>query len=82
MVGFVAEGRAAPRHGYEVRARGSTEVIGTVTSGGPSPTLGVGIGLAYLPVQQSTPGTPIDVDIRGKTARAEVVETPFYRRPS
>ena len=82
LAGFVAEGRSAPRHGYEVRARESQERIGTVTSGGPSPTLGVGIGLAYLPVEKSKPGTPIEVDIRGRMARAEVVQTPFYQRAS
>jgi aminomethyltransferase len=80
LVGFVTEGRAAPRHGYEIRAKETVEVLGVVTSGGPSPTLGLGIGLAYLPADRAKPGTSIQVDIRSKITKAEVVEIPFYRR--
>jgi aminomethyltransferase len=82
LVGFVVEGRSAPRHGYEIRAPGTDDVIGTVTSGGPSPTLGTGIGLGYLRVEHTAPGTGIEVDIRGRTARGEVVPAPFYQRES
>ena len=52
-----------------------------MTSGTHSPTLEKAIGLAYLPTALSEIGTTFDVDIRGKSQPAEVVATPFYRRP-
>ena len=80
LVGFAVEGRSAPRHGYEIRAPRTDDVIGIVTSGGPSPTLGTGIGLGYLRIEHTAPGTEIEVDIRGKPTRGEVVPIPFYQR--
>jgi aminomethyltransferase len=75
LVGFELEGRGIARAGYPVAAAG--EVVGVVTSGAPSPTLGKSIGLAYVPPASATPGTRIDVMIRGRGAPARVVETPF-----
>jgi aminomethyltransferase len=54
--------------------------VGRLTSGGFSPTLGVSIGLGYLPPELATAGTEIEVDVRGKPLRAQVVPRPFYRR--
>ena len=82
LAGFVSEGRSAPRHGYAVIDPADGRQVGVVTSGGPSPTLGKGIGLAYLPPAYADAGTAVDIDIRGRRARAEIVETPFYRRKS
>jgi aminomethyltransferase len=82
LVGFVVEGRSAPRHGYEIRAPRTDDVIGTVTSGGPSPTLGTGIGLGYLRIEHAAPGIDIEVDIRGRATRGKVVPVPFYQRES
>ena len=82
LVGFAVEGRSAPRHGYEVRTPGMDDVIGTVTSGGPSPTLGTGIGLGYLRIEHTLPGTEIEINIRGKPTPAEVVPITFYQRES
>jgi aminomethyltransferase len=56
-------------------------VVGAVTSGGPSPTLGVAIGLAYVPTALGGPGTILEIGIRGRAARARVVETPFVGAP-
>ena len=64
--------------GYPV-VDGSDE-IGVVTSGTHSPTLKKAIGLAYLPLDKSAPGTEFMVLIRGKETRARVVPTPFYKR--
>jgi aminomethyltransferase len=63
--------------------RGGNPVVGggTVTSGTFSPTLGVGIGLAYVPVERAEPGTPIEVDVRGRVRPAEVAKKPLYARP-
>lgn len=57
------------------------EVIGVVTSGSPSPTLGKNIALAYVPPAMAGLGTIILVEIRSQRCRAQVVATPFYKRP-
>ncbi len=51
-----------------------------MTSGTLSPSLGVGIGMAYVPVASATPGTPIEIDVRGKTRAAVVEDKPLYRK--
>ena len=56
-------------------------VIGVVTSGSPSPTLCKNIALAYVPPAMSVLGTPIYVQIRAQRCKAQVVATPFYKRP-
>ena len=57
------------------------EAIGVVTSGSPSPTLGKNIALAYVPPVFSAVGTVLYVEIRGQKCKAQVVPTPFYKRP-
>ena len=80
LVGFEMKGRGIARHGYPlVDAAGSP--VGVCTSGGPSPTLGISIGLGYLPVALSEVGSEFSVDCRGKVVPAVVVRTPFYKRP-
>ncbi|MCP3767141.1 MULTISPECIES: glycine cleavage system aminomethyltransferase GcvT [unclassified Streptomyces] len=79
LVGLVAEGRRVPRAGYAVVAGG--EVIGEVTSGAPSPTLGRPIAMAYVDGAYAEPGTAgVGVDIRGSHEPYEVVALPFYKR--
>ncbi|CAM5600496.1 glycine cleavage system aminomethyltransferase GcvT [Streptomyces hirsutus] len=57
------------------------EVIGEVTSGAPSPTLGRPIAMAYVDVAHAVPGTAgVGVDIRGSHEPYEVVALPFYKR--
>jgi len=80
LAGFVLKERAFPRHGYEVRVGG--EPAGEVTSGILSPSLDQGIGLAYLPVEATAPGTAIEVVIRNRPVPAEVVRPPFYKQGS
>jgi aminomethyltransferase len=60
-------------------ARQGNPVIGggVVTSGTLSPTLGYGIGLAYLPSDRTEPGTPFEIDVRGRTRAAEVRTKPL-----
>ncbi len=70
---------AIPRHGVPVRANGL--VVGEVTSGGMSPTLHRGIALAYLPRALGTPGTRVELDLRGRAVPAEVVKLPFVAAP-
>ncbi|NJP72945.1 glycine cleavage system aminomethyltransferase GcvT [Streptomyces sp. C1-2] len=79
LVGLVAEGRRVPRAGYPVLADGT--VIGEVTSGAPSPTLGKPIAMAYVDAAHAAPGTAgVAVDIRGGHEPFEVVALPFYKR--
>ncbi|GGL96120.1 aminomethyltransferase [Streptomyces fumigatiscleroticus] len=79
LVGLVAEGRRVPRAGYPVVAGG--QVIGEVTSGAPSPTLGKPIAMAYVDAAHAAAGTPgVAVDIRGTHEPYEVVALPFYKR--
>jgi aminomethyltransferase len=53
---------------------------GVVTSGTLSPCLEIGIGMAYVPAAGAEPGTPIEVDVRGKRRAGEVRERPLYRK--
>ncbi|MGW1975328.1 glycine cleavage system aminomethyltransferase GcvT [Streptomyces sp. NPDC001889] len=79
LVGLIAQGRRVPRAGYGVVAGGS--VIGEVTSGAPSPTLGKPIAIAYVDAEHTEPGTEgVGVDIRGTHEPYEVVALPFYKR--
>jgi aminomethyltransferase len=81
LVGVEMTGRGIARHGYPV-VDASGAKIGEVTSGSPCPTLGKNLGLAYVPIAQSSEGTPLLVEIRGKAVEAKVVALPFYKRPS
>jgi aminomethyltransferase len=81
VVGFEMVGRGIARHGYPLLSSDG-KVVGICTSGGPSPTLGKSIGLGYLPIGMSAVGTSFLVDCRGKSIEAQVVKTPFYKRPS
>ncbi|MFI2347282.1 glycine cleavage system aminomethyltransferase GcvT [Streptomyces sp. NPDC019443] len=79
LVGLIAEGRRVPRAGYQVVAGG--QVIGEVTSGAPSPTLGKPIAIAYVDAAHAAPGAEgVGVDIRGAHEPYEVVALPFYKR--
>src|SRR5271169_2096243 len=57
------------------------DVIGVITSGSPSPTLCKNIALAYVPPTMTAIGTPVYVQIRAQKCKAQVVATPFYKRP-
>jgi aminomethyltransferase len=74
-VGLVLEGRQAAREGAEVFAE--SERVGTVTSGGFSPSREQPIAMAYVAAARAAPGTRLDIDVRGKRLAAEVVKTPF-----
>jgi aminomethyltransferase len=75
LIGLTGGTRRVPRHGYDVLSDGVT--VGMVTSGAPSPTLGVPIAMAY--VEADATG-PFGIDIRGKTEPAEMTALPFYDR--
>jgi len=75
LVGFEMIGRGIARADYEIAHAGA--VIGRVTSGAPSPTLGKSIGLGYVPQSLSSPGQTLTILIRGKEIEAQIVKTPF-----
>ncbi|MEZ4852600.1 MAG: glycine cleavage T C-terminal barrel domain-containing protein, partial [Bacteroidia bacterium] len=56
------------------------KVVGTVTSGSMSPLLNKGIGMGYVPAELSAIGTELDIMIRNKPVRAEVVKRPFITK--
>jgi aminomethyltransferase len=84
-VGLSVKEGAPAREGAEI-ADMDGNVIGNVTSGGPSPTLGRNIAMGYVPPKFADLGTELKVIVRGKPAAAEVVAMPFvaqryYRKP-
>ena len=84
-VGLIVKEGAPAREGAEI-ADADGNIIGAVTSGGPSPTLGRNIAMGYLPPKFAGLGTELKVIVRGKAAAAEVVAMPFvaqryYRKP-
>jgi aminomethyltransferase len=82
LVAFKSAGRSAPpRPHYPIWSAGpDRRPIGRVTSGIQSPSLGVGIGLGYVPPEMSAANSPIAIEIRGKHAPATIVPKPLYRR--
>ena len=88
LVGLVVQSRRVPRHGYSVLWDGA--VVGQVTSGAPSPTLGRPIAMAYVDADvarqareagDAAPGR-LAVDVRGSAEPAALVPLPFYHRPA
>ncbi|KAK1828256.1 hypothetical protein QBC39DRAFT_157680 [Podospora conica] len=75
-VGLVVEGAPA-REGVEIVERGGGPKIGVVTSGCPSPTLGINIAMGYIKEGMHKVGTEVDVMVRGKPRKAMVVKMPF-----
>jgi aminomethyltransferase len=78
LVGFEVIDRGIARHGYPVMRAGKP--VGVVTSGTQTPYLKKAIGMAYVPIDLATAGAEIDIDVRGRLAKARVVPLPFYKR--
>ena len=78
LVGFEMIDRGIPRHGYKLVDAEGTE-IGHVTSGTMSPIRKIGIGLGYVQIAFSKPGTEIYLDNRGRKLKAQVVKPPFRK---
>jgi aminomethyltransferase len=74
LVPFAMTGPGIARQGNPVAGGGE------VTSGTMSPCLGIGIGMAYVPTGKAEPGTPIEIDVRGKARTAEVRAKPLYSK--
>jgi aminomethyltransferase len=76
LVAFAIDGPGIARQGNAVIGGGE------VTSGTLSPSLGIGIGLAYVPAERAIVGTSLEIDVRGKMRPATVREKPLYRKGS
>lgn len=79
LVGFELIERGIPRHDYEIVNK-EGEVIGVVTSGTQSPSLGKGIGLGYVNTAYAGVDSDIYIRIRKNDVLAKVVKTPFYKK--
>lgn len=81
LVAFQMKGATPPpRPHYPVLVQGSP--VGEVASGTQSPSLGIGIGMAYLPAEVAKVGQSIEIEVRGRCFPAEIVKKPFYRKSS
>ena len=78
LMGLVMDERGIPRQGYDVCTQDG-EVVGRVTSGTMSPSLGHGIGMAYLDASLAKEGTALQVRIRNNNVACHVVRFPFYK---
>jgi aminomethyltransferase len=78
LAGFEVLDRGIARHGHDVFVGGRK--AGYVTSGTQTPYTRKAIGMAYLPVASTEPGTEFEIDVRGRRLRARVVPLPFYKR--
>ncbi len=74
LVAFEIDGAGIARRGNAIAGGGE------VTSGTMSPTLGVGIGMAYVPAARAAVGSELEIDVRGKMRRAVVKQKPLYRK--
>jgi aminomethyltransferase len=81
LVGIRFLDRGIPRQGYEIYDGSGERKVGFVTSGTQSPSLKLAVGIAYVDAALAAPGTKLAVDVRGAKISAEVIPTPFYKRP-
>jgi aminomethyltransferase len=75
LVGLVLQAPGVPRHGYEIVFE--DKVVGRVTSGALSPTLGRGIALGYVPPSLAKAGTIVAIRIRRRDVPASITQPPF-----
>jgi aminomethyltransferase len=78
LIGLKMAEPGIPRHNYSLWD--GERLVGSITSGTQSPSLGVGIALGYVPPACAQRGTELMVEIRGRRARARIVDRPFYHK--
>ena len=78
LVGIEIEEKAFPRHGYAVHSYGTQ--VGSVTSGTFSPSLEKGIAMGYVTAAYSSVGSPVRIDVRGKSIQGSITAMPFLKK--
>jgi aminomethyltransferase len=78
LVGLELEGKRIARQGTPIRS--GEQIVGEVTSGTLSPTLGKSIAMAYVDSNFTAEGTQLQADLKGTLNAAKVVKLPFYKR--
>lgn len=78
LVGFELTDKGIPRNGYEIYD--GENLIGNVTSGTMSPSMGKGIGMGYVKFGMHKPGTEIQIAVRNRRLNATVVKMPIYKK--
>ena len=78
IVGFEMIGAGIPRSHYKIFDK--ARLVGEITSGTLSPSLGKAIGMGYVKTELSSVGTKLDIEIRKKNITARIVKVPFYTR--
>ncbi len=79
LVGLEMIDRGIPRQGYDIY-NADDEIIGRVTSGTMSPSMGIGIGMGYIKVNHNDPGTEVFIGIRNRKLKARVVKFPIFKK--
>src|SRR5690606_40801554 len=79
LVGFILREKGIPRAHYPI-FNADGDIIGEVTSGTMSPSMGIGIGLGYVKTAYATPGTHIAISVRNKSLAAVVEKLPLLKR--
>jgi len=79
LVGIACEGKRTPRQGMPVHVAGNA--VGTVTSGCSSPTLGMPIAMAFMPIDQAEIGSALQIDAGRAMIDGKIVPLPFYKAP-
>ena len=77
---FKIEGAGIPRQGNPVMV--GEERVGEVTSGSFSPSLEIGVGMAYVRADLAEPGAEVEIDVRGKRRAARIASKPLYESPA
>jgi aminomethyltransferase len=81
LVGLKSVERGIPRQGYSVYSSDGVTRLGEITSGTQSPSTKDAVGIAYIALPHASVGSRVTIDVRGVKIPAEVVPTPFYKRP-
>ncbi len=79
FVALKADGKSPPPRAHYSVFVGET-LVGELTSGTQSPSLGIGIGLGYLDLSYANPGQKVEIDIRGRRFPATVEKKPLYKK--
>ena len=79
LVGMEMIERGIPRKGYEI-FNSNDDLIGRVTSGTMSPSMGIGIGMGYIKVDYAVPETEVFIGIRNRKLKAKVVKFPIFKK--